>query len=298
VATPAAERVGFAIAPADGTPIHYSVTEPAGADAATPTAVLCDGIGCDGYVWKYLRRMLRAGHRVIHFQYRGHGRTPMPRDPARVAIADLADDLAAVLDDCGVDRAVLLGHSMGVQVVLETYRRHRDRVAALVLMCGAPGLPLRTFKGSDMLERLLPVLRFAVERAPGLVNTFWRVVTPTKLSYNVAAWTEINRVLIEVEDFMPYLEGIARVKPSLFVAMLAEAGRHDASDLLPRIEVPVLIVAGGRDGFTPASRSRAMHDAIPGSELLLIERGSHTAPLESPHLVGETIADFLERRVK
>jgi len=104
--------------------------------------LLCDGIGCDGYVWRYLRPDLpeRFG---LHPHYRGHGRTAAPKDPTHVSIEDLADDMASVLDDALVDRAVLVGHSMGVQVALETYRRHASRVAGLVLLCGAASHPLK-----------------------------------------------------------------------------------------------------------------------------------------------------------
>ena len=122
--------------------------------ARTPV-LLCDGIGCDGYVWRYLRADL-ADRFGLHPHYRGHGRTAPPRDPARVTIEDLADDVACVLDDALVDRAVLIGHSMGVQVALETYRRHPRRVAGLVLVCGAASHPLKTFRGSATLEEMLP----------------------------------------------------------------------------------------------------------------------------------------------
>src|SRR5262249_41938065 len=143
---------GYAIG-RDGSPIYYRVRGPQGA----PEIALCDGIGCMGYVWKYLEEALIAQKwRVLHWHYRGHGRTPMPLDPERVGVTDLADDLTSVLDASGVERAVLAGHSMGVQVVLETYRRHRDRVSAMILMCGSYGNPLRTFHGRRTLERALP----------------------------------------------------------------------------------------------------------------------------------------------
>ena len=74
-----------------------------------------------------------------------------------MTIEDLADDIACVLDDAQVDRAVLIGHSMGVQVALETYRRHEERIAGLVLLCGASSHPLKTFRGSATLEDLLPI---------------------------------------------------------------------------------------------------------------------------------------------
>jgi pimeloyl-ACP methyl ester carboxylesterase len=284
---------GYAVADSDGSPLFY---ESWGERGVLTPVLYCDGIGCDGYVWRYLRADLpeRFG---LHPHYRGHGRTAPPRDPRRVGIADLADDVACVLDDALVDRAVLIGHSMGVQVALETYRRHRDRIAGLVLVCGAPSHPLKTFRGSAALEDFLPTIQKWIHRVPGVINRVSRLVLPTRLAYEVAARLEIRRELVEPEDFMPYLEGMARIDARLFVAMLSAAGQHSAEDLLPDIAVPVLVVAGGRDGFTPPERSRAMAAAIPGAELLEIPNASHTAPIERPHLVDWTVRDFMARRV-
>jgi pimeloyl-ACP methyl ester carboxylesterase len=262
---------------------------------ATPV-LLCDGIGCDGYVWRHLRDDLGARY-CVHSHYRGHGRTPPPRDPARVTIEDLADDIACVLDDAEVDRAVMIGHSMGVQVALETYRRHTARVAGLVLLCGAPSHPLRTFRGSTALEDWLPTIQKLIQRVPGVVNRVSRAVLPTRLAYEVASHFEIRRDLVEPGDFMPYLEGMARIDVRLFVAMLSAAGRHSAEDLLPQVTVPTLVVAGARDGFTPPERSRAIAAAVPGAELLEIRNASHTAPIEHPQLVNNTIREFLARRI-
>ncbi|MGN6104804.1 MAG: alpha/beta fold hydrolase [Kofleriaceae bacterium] len=284
---------GYAVAPSDGSPLFY---ESWGERGAQTPVLLCDGIGCDGYVWRYLRTDL--GSRFgIHPHYRGHGRTPAPRDPARVTIEDLADDVACVLDDALVERTVLVGHSMGVQVALETYRRHADRVAGLVLVCGASSHPLRTFRGSATLEELLPTIQKWIQRVPRVINRVTRLVLPTRLAYEVASRLEIRRELIEPADFMPYLEGMARIDSRLFIAMLSAAGQHSADDLLPSIDVPVLVVAGARDGFTPPERSRDMAAAIPDAELLEIPNGSHTAPIERPHLVDWTIRDFLSRRI-
>jgi pimeloyl-ACP methyl ester carboxylesterase len=247
-------------------------------------------------VWRYLRADLGARF-ILHPHYRGHGRTSAPNDPARVTIEDLADDLACVLDDALVERAMLIGHSMGVQVALETFRRHPGRVAGLGLVCGAPSHPLKTFKGSATLEELLPMAQKWIQRMPSVINRLTRTLLPTRLAYEVATRLEIRRELVEPADFMPYLEGMARIDTRLFVAMLASAGRHSADALLPDITVPTLVVAGGRDGFTPPERSRAMAEAIPGAELLEIPNASHTAPIERPHLVDWTVRDFIARRI-
>jgi len=284
---------GYAVAPSDGSPLFY---ESWGERGRTTPILLCDGIGCDGYVWRYVRHDV-TDRFALHPHYRGHGRTAPPRDPARVAIEDLADDVACVLDDALVDRAVLAGHSMGVQVALETYRRHIDRVAGLILICGAPSHPLKTFRGSATLEEWLPTIQKWIRRAPGVINRVTRAMLPTRLAYEVASRLEIRRELIEPSDFMPYLEGMARVDVRLFTTMLAAAGQHSADDLLPNVAVPTLVIAGERDGFTPPERSRAIAAAIPQAELLEVPNASHTAPIEHPHLVNFTIRDFLARRI-
>ncbi len=284
---------GYAVAASDGSPLFY---ESWGDRGALAPALLCDGIGCDGYVWRYLRDDLGSRF-CLHPHYRGHGRTAPPRDPRRVTIEDLADDVACVLDDALVDRAILIGHSMGVQVALETYRRHTARVAGLILVCGAPSNPLRTFRGSAVLDELLPTIQKWIHRVPRVINRFTRTMLPTRLAYEIASRLEIRRELVDPAEFMPYLEGMARIDARLFVAMLSSAGQHSADDLLPSIEVPCLVIAAGRDGFTPPERSRAMAAAIPDAELLEIPDASHTAPIERPHLVDETIRDFLARRI-
>jgi pimeloyl-ACP methyl ester carboxylesterase len=288
-------NVGYAVA-RDGSPIFYRVLGRRLAGPQTPV-VLSDGIGCDGYVWKYLERALaEAGDRqVVHWHYRGHGRTPEPRDRRRVAMADLADDLASVMDAVGIDTAVLAGHTMGVQVCLEAVRRSRDRVAGLALICGSYGNPLRTFRNQRTLEAALPWISFVVNRAPRLIGGVWRNLVPTRLAFAVAARVEINADLIRLEDFMPYLEHIAQVDLPLFIDMLAHAGRHTAKEILPTIDVPALVVAGDRDNFTPRALSEEMARSIPGAELLVVEEGSHTAPIERPHQVNEAMARFLRR---
>ncbi|HUQ00977.1 MAG TPA: alpha/beta fold hydrolase [Kofleriaceae bacterium] len=279
----------WAASPSDGTRLFYSDDDRGDARSAV---ALCDGIGCDGYVWRYMRRSL-APRRVLHSHYRGHGRSQAPRDLGRVAIADLADDLAAVLDDAKVPRAVLVGHSMGVQVALETWRRHRDRVRALVLVCGAPSHPLRTFRGVRTLEDLLPTIEKLIVRAPGLINSVTRALVPTRLAMGIAGRLEINRALVRAEDFMPYLEGLSRMDVRVFLAILAAAGQHSSEDWLGEIDVPVLVIAGGRDGFTPPERSRQMAASIPGATMFEVPDGSHTAPIERPYEIDRAVLDFL-----
>jgi pimeloyl-ACP methyl ester carboxylesterase len=276
----------------DGTRIWWSDR-----GEGAPAALLTDGIGCAGYIWRHLEVQLAAHRRVVRWNYRGHGRSEAPRDPSRVTLLDAVDDLFLVLDAAGERRAVLFGHSMGVQVCLEAHRRAPDRVAALVLVCGAPGRTIDAFHDSPVLKTTFPYARRAVERFPELARLAFRAVVPTEAALKLALAFETNARLAPREDLVRYLRDLAEVDPSLFVRMLASASAHDATDHLPAIDVPTLVVAGERDSFTPMWLSVRMHGAIPGSELLALPGGTHLGPLEHPELLGRRVEEFLRDRV-
>lgn len=280
-------------ASADGTRIHHYAT------GQGAQAIVCaDGLGCDGYVWKYLVEDFAPTHRVVRFHYRGHGQSERPRDPARHTIGDLVDDLVSVLDAQGLERAVLVGHSIGTQVILEAHRRHPDRVLALVPMCGSYGRVIDTFHDSAASALAFPLVHRFVRRFPRLVQKAWSLALDTELAYHVAVRTDVNGDLVRKEDFRPYLSHLAGMDTELFFNLAKSAGENDNLAHLPRIDVPTLIVAGENDGFTPAWLSDVMHSRIPGSELLSIPTGSHTAPIEMPELVNLRLRRFLEDRVE
>ncbi|HEY6099504.1 MAG TPA: alpha/beta hydrolase [Anaeromyxobacter sp.] len=256
--------------------------------------LLTDGIGCAGWIWSRLSPLLARRRRVLHWNYRGHGASAPPEDPRRSTVDDCVSDLLAVLDASGEERAVLAGHSMGVQVVLEAHRRAPGRVAGLLLVCGAPGRLLDTFHDTHVLRAALPWVRAAIDRWPELARSVFRALVTADVAMDYALAFEVNRALVRRDDLLPYFRDLSRVDPALFVRLLSSAGEHDARDHLPEIHVPTLVVAGARDGFTPMHLSTRMHEAVRGSELLVLPAGTHVGPLEYPGLVGERVPAFLD----
>ncbi len=258
------------------------------------TMLVLDGIGCSGWAFRRIIPRLAERHRVLLMHYRGHGRSPDPPRPWHLSMPDLADDAAAVLETRGAGPAVVVGFSMGFQVALELYRRHRDRVAGLVDLAGPSGRALATFQGTDAFGHVLPFMRAAMRHAQDLTRRLWRGLLPTTWIQELGALTrQINAQRLRHEDFEVYLDQMAAMDPELFFEMLGEAARHTADDLLPEIRVPTLVMAGAHDRFVPLSALRAIAFAIPDAQWVVFEDGTHALPAEYSDEVAQRIEGML-----
>jgi len=263
-----------------------------------PPVVLCDGIGCDGFVLRYLRPNLRDKYTFVNWHYRGHGDSANPEDPEAVGVGDLRRDLLAVLDALEIERAVLMGYSMGVQLSLDFAVRHPERVAGLVPMCGSYGHPLDTFHDTPVAKVVFPYLDSLVRRYPGRAQWAWSTLFRSELAYQWGMHFEVEGRLLEREDFKPYFDHLARMDVGVFFRMLNKVRHHSVARRLHEIRVPTLVVAGERDTFTPVWLSRRMQRLISGAEMLVVPFGTHTAPLEMPELVCLRVCKFLDEQVR
>ncbi|MFN8018181.1 MAG: alpha/beta hydrolase [Acidimicrobiales bacterium] len=288
----------------DGTPIGYALRD-RGGDAIP--VVAASGWSCSDVYWSRLVPALEAaGHTCLVPDTRAHGASGLPRSPGRgarnlsiddVSMARLGRDLVCVMDDAGVDRAVVMGHSMGVQTALETYRAAPERVAALVLVAGCAENPAKTFYGTSIGNLTFPFVAEAVRWFPELLAPLWTAIGgPPSIGHLVARATRAAGPKASVEDLTPYLTHLASVDPAVVTLMAAAMRAHSAVDLLPEIDVPVLVVAAGADVFAPARCSEAIHHGIADSELVTFPGAGHTLPIEEPEALAAAVIDFLDRR--
>ena len=274
---------------ADGTRLFYGIR------GQGPGLVLLDGIGCDGWAWTHIQPHLALRNRVVHCHFRGHGRSGRVLNRETATIETLTEDLVSVMDATGLSRGVLVAHSMGTQVALELYRRHPQRVRALVLVCGSSGRITHTFHGNDLLHRLLPVLIEKVRKYEPIARALWGRLPPS-LSYRVAGWLrEVDGTSLRPEDFKLYVEHLSDIELDLYLTLLQAAGAHSAEDVLPQIRVPTLVIAAERDTFMPRDVVKAMADKIPGAVYRELAGASHAAPSEQPNVINDYIDGFLAK---
>lgn len=261
-------------------------------DKSRPTAILCDGIACDGFIWKYLWDDLARYVNVVHWHYRGHGRSARPSDPSMIELTDHARDLDTVRRMMAPGPVIFFGHSMGCQVALEAFRLHRDDVLGLVLICGSYGRVTHTFKGTDVMAQLLPRVIDAVDKHTRIARGLWGHLPP-EVALRFALMTgEVDASAVVPADLLQYMKHMVDIDLPMFLRMLRSAGEHSALDLLPSIDVPVLVLAGDRDTFTPTRYAEEMARAIPTSDLKVLS-GTHVIPIERKDQVSELIERFV-----
>ncbi|MGH8918037.1 MAG: alpha/beta fold hydrolase [Actinomycetes bacterium] len=245
----------------DGVSIFYQVV---GADSGLPPLLLTHGYGASTAMWEANLPTLGANRPVITWDVRGHGRSGSPDDPSRYSEAACVADLTAILDACGVDRAIVGGLSLGGYLSLAFYLADPARVAALVLCDTGPG-----FKRDDGRERWNT---YAIGRADALDRQ------------GVAALSDSPEV--RAADHDP--RGLAHAARGILT-------QHDARviNALPSIAVPTLVLVGANDeAFLAAADYMAAK--IPGAAKAVIPDAGHAANIDKPQLFDQAVVDFLQ----
>lgn len=266
-----------------------------------PALVLCNGLGVGTFFWKHLVADLARSFSVVQWHYPGHGSSDRVAEPSRAMLGpeELARCLGAVQDALQLGPAVLVGHSLGCQVILERYRQAPDAVAGLVPMLGSAGKVLQTFGNSDGdAERVFRRVEAAFRVAGPLLNHALHAGLRSPLAWAVTRQLgQVDRHLGSYEDFTPYFDHLADMDLRLFVRLVRLAHEHDAFDVLATIRVPTLVVGADRDAFTPVFLARRMAALIPGAELIILAEGTHAALIEQPETIAWRLRRFLRERL-
>jgi 3-oxoadipate enol-lactonase len=234
----------------------------------------------DGGFWDDLLERTPTGWRLIAPDLRGFGESVDAGDDGPLRMDQHADDLAALLDRLGLERAVFCGLSMGGYIAFSMLRRHPERIRALVLCDTRAGADTAEAAAGRLdLARKVRELG-AVAAADAMVPRLLSDRTRGERPEMVAA----VRAMIEAQP----AETIAR-------ALTGLAERVDSTAVLATVRVPTLVVVGAEDAVTPVGEAESMARSIPGARLKVIEGAGHLPNLEQPTAFTDTLAGFLDR---
>ncbi|MDP3775910.1 MAG: alpha/beta fold hydrolase [Gemmatimonadales bacterium] len=241
-----------------------------------PALLLIHGYPLDRSIWAHQVATL-AGWRRIAPDLRGLGLSDAPAEG--YSMAAYADDLARLLDRLRIDKAVIAGLSLGGYIAFEMLRRHRIRVAGLILADTRAEADDEDAKRARDEAAALAVSKGATAIA--------ELMIPRLLGRST------QQTQPQVVDRLREIIGRASV-PGIVGALRAMRDRPDSTALLPTIDVPTLVVVGQEDELTPPALAKAMTAAIPSAAMTIIPSAGHVTCLEAPTAVSRVFAEFLE----
>ena len=230
-------------------------------------------------MWEPQVRALAERHRVVRFDARGFGGSP-PGD-GLLSMERIAEDAVALLDHLGLSPAAVCGLSMGGYAAFALWRRHPDRVRALVLADTRAGADSEEAKKgrADLAEKVRRQGPEAAAEAflPKLLGETTRRERP--------------ELVARVREMI-----LANAARGIGDALAGLAARADSTDLLRGIRVPTLFVVGEEDGVSPPAEMEAMHKQVAGSRLVTLPRVGHLSNLEDPSGFNAALSEFLSPR--
>jgi 3-oxoadipate enol-lactonase len=281
----------------DGTRLTYYVA----GDPEGPPLVLCGGLGGGVEIWRPFFERFGDRFRLLSWDYRGLYRSRPAPDRESYELHHHVQDLLELLKHEVVETPVLVGWSMGVQVALEVHRTHPELARGLIAIHGAPGRPLGTAFDSDWSARASPyalgLMRLVGPRL-ALVGPWLTRMPPVVRSF---VWLSqrlgVMAEEIDVPGFRDMAEEWSKLHLGIYADIFAALGEHDASDLLERIRVPTLVIAGDADRFTPLEVSQRMAEMLPDAELEVVPKATHFGLLEFPEAIVGRVERFATERL-
>jgi 3-oxoadipate enol-lactonase len=243
---------------------------------AGPAVLFSHSWFCDGRQWPQVDAMVDAGFRVLNLDNRGHGRSgPHHR---RYTVWDMADDLVAVLDDAGVDEAVLVGLSVGGFAAIRMVLRHPSRVRALVLADTAASA--HGWQGKVKAATLGPVWLTPARSVvlPQVTKTLFGPTARRQQPQLIAEWKQ---------------RFLSQDPKSMLVALRAIVTRDDVTARLGEISAPTLVIVGEEDRDPGVTASASLCAHIPGAHLIVLPDTGHLSALEQPAAFGDVLLSFL-----
>src|SRR5262245_55864902 len=237
--------------------LHHRVDGPDGA----PVVVLGNSIGTTTAMWDPQVPALARRYRVVRYDHRGHGGSPVP--PGPYALDDLGGDVLALLDRLGLDRVAYCGLSLGGMVGMWLGINAPERLSSLVLCCTSAylGPPDRWLERIDLVRR---------EGTQALVGA----MTPR--------WFSASTLAASPPFVEELVAGLADSPDEGYAGCSAAIAGMDLRGEIHAITAPTLIICGAEDPATPLAMAVEMHERIAHSELVVLPDSGHLATVEQP----------------
>lgn len=291
---------GKYLATKDGLKLYVVTNKNANMDL--PWIVFNYGLVCNPkHFGPQIQHFHHLGHPLLVHDYRGHFNSSAPAMISDITFAKMSEDLNFIMDELKIERALTIGHSMGVNISLEFAKDHPERVIGQVLISGTVLPPQDIMFDTNLVDIVGPIIENIFKSYPQFSRLVWKTSHYNPILSKVIHNGGFNTKKVP-EDFVRYyLKKIGELPPELFFHLLNEMKNHRILSELPKIKTRTLVMGGDMDKVIPNYLQQILTRNLPNSEYYLIKDGSHVPQVDFYQSVNERIelflADCLEKAI-
>ncbi|MDD9939127.1 MAG: alpha/beta hydrolase [Myxococcales bacterium] len=260
-----------------------------------PAILFAGGLGAGRPAFYPQVAHLAARYRCLLWDYRGLYKDA-PGAGAVRPVAEHARDALAILEAEGTARAAMVGWSYGVPVALSLFDQAPDRASMLVLISGGARPSWGASPEAGRVRRLYPRVFDMLARSPRLLESLVRAGGTAPEAYTWVRRVGLLGGELDHEAFAEVVRNLARIDADAWLRMAQSMAEEDLSFVLPRVDVPALVIGGDRDPFTSRAALERLVNNIAGSEYLLLPGATHYALLDHAQHVNLRIEKFFSER--
>lgn len=267
-------------------------------DANRPVLVFNYGLVCSNHHWKMqLDYFDQQGFQILTHDYRGHYQSTGKEDIETMTFPRMAQDIGELCEFLGIKQAVMLGHSMGVNVSLQLAKDYPDLVKAMVLISGT-FMPAKDIMfDTSVMDIVTPYLQAGLNKYPKIYKALFATAGLNPLVKTVIHTTGFNKGRVSKEFIEIYLNRVGQLGPEVFFKMFNEMTKQNITPSLRKMKCPTLIIGGHKDNVIPNHLQRTLAELMPNAETYFLKDGSHVPQADYPEQVNERIELFLKQSI-
>lgn len=256
------------------------------------------GLVCSNHHWKYqIEYFDKQGYQILIHDYRGHFQSTGAKNIEAITFPNMAKDIAGLCNHLGIEKATMIGHSMGVNVCLQLAKDFPELVSGQVLISGTFINVKDIMFDSNIMELLGPIAQLGLDKYPEIFNKMWTTSGMNPLVREIIHATGFNRMKVSKEFIEIYLNRVGQLGAEIFFQLYNEMAKQNIIGSIEQMQMPSLVIGGHKDNVIPNYLQRSLASLLPNSESYFLKDGSHVPQADYPDIINERIELFLDQNI-
>lgn len=264
---------------------------------AKPVLVFNYGLVCSNHHWQYQAQYFdQLGYQILLHDYRGHFQSTGSHDVEKITFPQMAKDVADLCAFVGIPKAIMLGHSMGVNICLQLAKDYPELVSGMVLISGTFINVKDIMFDTNLMEFIMPIAHLGMSKYPDVLRKIWASGGMNPVIRELIHRSGFNYQKVSKEFIEIYLNRVGQLGLDIFFQLFNEMTKQNITGYLEKMTIPVLVMGGHKDNVIPNHIQRTLASLLPNAETYFMKDGSHVPQADYPDMVNERIELFIKQK--